>query len=44
MTSITKIQKFFIISQNIKIIDRFIKTLNNYIIDQLKTKFAIHKR
>ena len=41
MTSITKIQKFVIIFQNIEIIDTFVEILKNRIIDQLETKFAI---
>ena len=41
MTSIIEIQDFVVISQNMKIIDTFVKNLNDRIIDQLKTKFAI---
>ena len=41
MTSITKIQKFVVIFQNIEIIDTFIKTLNDRIVNQLKTEFVI---
>ena len=39
MTSIIGIQSFAAISQNIEMIDTFVKTLNDR--DQLKTKFAI---
>ena len=41
MTLITGIHDFVIIFQNIEMIDTFVKTLNNRIINQLKTKFAI---
>ena len=36
-----EIQNFVTIFQNIEIIDTFVKTLNDRIIDQLKTRFAI---
>ena len=41
MTSIIEILNFVIIIQNIEIIDIFVKILNDCIIDQLKTRFAI---
>ena len=41
MTSIIEIQDFVIISQNIEMIDTFVKILNNRIIDPSKTKFEI---
>ena len=41
MTLIIEIQNFVILSQNIEMIDTFVKILNDRIIDQLKTKFAI---
>ena len=40
ITSNTKIQYFVIIFQNIEMIDTFVKTLNDLIIDQLKPKFV----
>ena len=43
LTSITIIQSFVTIFQNIEIFDIFIKILNDRIIDQLKTKFAMIK-
>ena len=36
-------QKIVNILQNIKVIDRFVRILNDHIIDQLKVKFAIIK-
>ena len=41
MTLIIEIQNFVAISQNIKMIDTFVKILNDRIIHRLKTKFAI---
>ena len=41
ITSIIEIQNFVVILQNIEMVDTFVKILNNRIIDQLKTKFAI---
>ena len=41
LTSITELQSFAIIFQNIEMTDTSIKLLNNRIIDQLKTKFEI---
>ena len=41
MTSIIEIQIFVTILQNIEMIDTFVETLNDRIIDQLKTRFAI---
>ena len=41
MTSIIKFQDFVTMFQNIEIINTFVEILNNCIIDQLKTKFAI---
>ena len=41
MISITKTQNFLIIFHNSQITNTFVKPLNNRIMDQLKTKFAI---